>query len=513
MSRLRVNAILGLDVSGSGGGGGSSSSTAGLGFVCLLLLWLSPASTSDCPKNCSCYMLPVTANCQSLGFVRIPSGLPRNSHRVLLQNNRITAVPRENALSPDTVALSLFSNNITIIQPGAFAAFSRLDELDLGNNRYLQWLDADTFLGLVNLHTLHLYRCGLQELPDRVFAGLRGLQHLYLQQNELMHLQDDLFGELSNLTHLFLHGNKLLSLSDNVFRGLHSLDKLLLHHNRLRAIRRRIFRGLSALSTLYLFNNELTELSGHAMGDLSGLQYLRLNNNTWACDCRLFSLWEWFKRFRGSSTEVVCHSPSNLVNRNLRSLAENTFMSCNLGPTSSTFYAVATHPFRPDKASGTRAPKTPAAPGIGVGGGVGGGGDAKTSAVAISPIVKVPTRRKCRKHTAARARANAAGQGYLDGKQERDGAAGELPHLDTYFKELDDDVGGGGGGGTQPASPKCSRNKKEGADLQHGGQAAGGGAAGRVHGRPGAGFDAVARCALGPVAAVAFVRLARGPLD
>ncbi|XP_061417644.1 reticulon-4 receptor-like 2 [Lethenteron reissneri] len=391
MSRLRVNAILGLDVSGSG------SSTAGLGFVCLLLLWLSPASTSDCPKNCSCYMLPVTANCQSLGFVRIPSGLPRNSHRVLLQNNRITAVPRENALSPDTVALSLFSNNITIIQPGAFAAFSRLDELDLGNNRYLQWLDADTFLGLVNLHTLHLYRCGLQELPDRVFAGLRGLQHLYLQQNELMHLQDDLFGELSNLTHLFLHGNKLLSLSDNVFRGLHSLDKLLLHHNRLRAIRRRIFRGLSALSTLYLFNNELTELSGHAMGDLSGLQYLRLNNNTWACDCRLFSLWEWFKRFRGSSTEVVCHSPSNLVNRNLRSLAENTFMSCNLGPTSSTYYAVATHPFRPDKASGTHAPKTPAAPGIG-----GGGGDAKTSAVAISPIIKVPTRRKCRKHTAAR---------------------------------------------------------------------------------------------------------------
>uniref|UniRef100_A0A8C4NAL0 LRRNT domain-containing protein n=1 Tax=Eptatretus burgeri TaxID=7764 RepID=A0A8C4NAL0_EPTBU len=158
-------------------------------FWLLLLLWLRALESQACPEECSCYLSPLTVNCQSRGFESIPAELPSESKRVLLQNNRITAVPRRSSLHTSVSVLLLFSNNISVIQAGAFSGFTHLEELDLGNNRHLHWLVADMFRGLENLHTLHLYRCGLRELPDGVFAGLRQLQHLYLQQNQLVYLQ------------------------------------------------------------------------------------------------------------------------------------------------------------------------------------------------------------------------------------------------------------------------------------------------------------------------------------
>ncbi|XP_069089150.1 reticulon-4 receptor-like 2 [Pleurodeles waltl] len=294
--------------------------------ILLVLLACHPVLPT-CPSLCTCYFSPPTVSCQSHNFSKVPLGIPPNAQRIFLQNNLITDL-RVGIFGPHTVKLWLYSNNVTNIQTGAFWDLRSLQELDLGDNRHLKALDADTFRGLSRLQSLNLYRCQLTSLPSLIFRRLYSLQYLYLQDNLLLYLQDDLFIDNSNLTHLFLHGNRLRVLSENVFRGLMNLDRLLLHMNRLHVIHRWAFHDLYKVTILYLFNNSLTNLSGDTMGDLPSLEFLRLNGNPWACDCRARSLWAWYRQFRISSSDVLCVSPPERRGMDLRFLAEEDFVSC-----------------------------------------------------------------------------------------------------------------------------------------------------------------------------------------
>uniref|UniRef100_UPI00398ECDD9 reticulon-4 receptor n=1 Tax=Pristiophorus japonicus TaxID=55135 RepID=UPI00398ECDD9 len=296
-------------------------------FLALCLHYLPKAES--CPKDCTCYNEPMTVSCQQQGFESVPDGIPLRSQRIFLQNNKIPLVSTTSFSSRQNLTvLWLHSNNISIIQSGAFDGLERLEELDIGENINLKSLTPTAFNGLVRLHTLHIHRCGLADLPVGIFRGLGSLQYLYLQENVLEKLQDDLFVDLANLTSLFLHGNRIRSLSENVFRGLVNLDKLLLHQNRISLVHRRAFHDLGKVGLLYLFNNNLTVLTGQTMDPLVSLQYLRLNGNQWICDCRAKSLWDWFRRFRGSSSVLECHIPSRLADSDLKTLDSRDLETC-----------------------------------------------------------------------------------------------------------------------------------------------------------------------------------------
>ncbi|XP_042298527.1 reticulon-4 receptor-like 1 [Sceloporus undulatus] len=299
-----------------------------LSLLLLLLLGLALPRTAACPVDCVCYPAPMTVSCQSHHFLNIPEGIPEESERVFLQNNQISLLLRGN-FSPALVTLWVYSNNLTFVDPDAFRGFDHLEELDLGDNRNLRELAPETFRGLARLHALHLYKCGLSSLPGGLFQGLHNLQYLYLQDNHLDYLPEDLFLDLANLSHLFLHGNRLWSLQQNAFRGLVNLDRLLLHQNRLRSIHRRAFHDLRRLTLLFLFNNSLAELPGEALAPLGALEYLRLNGNPWHCDCRARSLWEWLRRFRGSSSSLGCETPTRLHGRDLKELTAEDFRACS----------------------------------------------------------------------------------------------------------------------------------------------------------------------------------------
>lgn len=64
------------------------------GGLCLwLILWLvvvKPGGVRACPRLCVCYPTPMTVSCQSQNLTIVPAGVPYNSQRVFLQNNRIT---------------------------------------------------------------------------------------------------------------------------------------------------------------------------------------------------------------------------------------------------------------------------------------------------------------------------------------------------------------------------------------------------------------------------------------
>ncbi|XP_068187644.1 reticulon-4 receptor-like 1 [Antennarius striatus] len=299
----------------------------GYGGVELLLVLCGLDLSLPCPRHCICYTSPSTVSCQAHNFHAVPEGIPAQSERVFLQNNKIQRLLRGH-FSPTTTMLWLYSNNISYIQPSSFHGFDRLEELDLGDNRHLKAVASDTFLGLGRLHALHLYRCGLISLPPGIFAGLHNLQYLYLQDNQLEFLEDDLFIDLLNLSHLFLHGNRLWSLRQNTFRGLGVLDRLLLHQNRIQWVDRLAFHDLRRLTTLYLFNNSLTELSGGSLTLLPALEYLRLNDNPWECDCKALSLWDWLRRFRGSTSSVLCVSPPDLAEKDLKMMKKEELPSC-----------------------------------------------------------------------------------------------------------------------------------------------------------------------------------------
>lgn len=64
------------------------------GGLCLwLILWLvvlKPGGVGACPRLCVCYPMPMTVSCQSQNLTIVPAGVPYDSQRVFLQNNRIT---------------------------------------------------------------------------------------------------------------------------------------------------------------------------------------------------------------------------------------------------------------------------------------------------------------------------------------------------------------------------------------------------------------------------------------
>lgn len=307
-----------------------SSSVAVSGSI-VLLFWLAGGVQVDgCPVKCSCYREPrLTMACQQRGLAAVPTEIPGHVQRIFLQINKLTEV-RSTAFSlcRNLTVLWLYSNNIRHIEAGAFYGLERLEELDIGDNGDLRSISSTAFSGLSTLQTLHLHRCGLSELPYGVFMGLSSLQYLYLQDNNLLAIHEDTFLDLANLAVLHLHNNKIKTVSDYMFRGLLSLDSLLLHQNRVSVVHRQAFHDLGRLATLFLFHNNLTALSGETMEPLASLRYLRLNGNQWICDCRAKTLWDWFKTFKGSSSELECHVPERLFGKDLKRLKSGDLEGC-----------------------------------------------------------------------------------------------------------------------------------------------------------------------------------------
>ncbi|XP_076404575.1 reticulon-4 receptor [Peromyscus maniculatus bairdii] len=309
----------------------SSGGSRLLAWVLWLQAWRVAA---PCPGACVCYSEPkVTTSCPQQGLQAVPTGIPASSQRIFLHGNRISHVPAASFHScRNLTILWLHSNALARIDATAFTGLTLLEQLDLSDNAQLRVVDPTTFRGLGHLHTLHLDRCGLQELGPGLFRGLVALQYLYLQDNNLQALPDNAFRDLGNLTHLFLHGNRIPSVPEHAFRGLHSLDRLLLHQNHVTRVHPHAFQDLGRLMTLYLFANNLSMLPAEVLVPLRSLQYLRLNDNPWVCDCRARPLWAWLQKFRGSSSEVPCSLPPRLAGRDLKRLAASDLEGCVVAP-------------------------------------------------------------------------------------------------------------------------------------------------------------------------------------
>ena len=156
--------------------------------------------------------------------------------------------------------------------PAELAALTRLETLDLSNNRlemFPEWVG-----GCDALTTLRLENMALEELPPGVLE-LKRLETLDLSHNRLRKLPAAL-GALSRLADLDLQGNGLEAIPDTI-GGLVDLTRLDLSHNAILALPGSI-GTCGKLTDLAADHNRLETLPD-TIGKLASLRRLALNRN------------------------------------------------------------------------------------------------------------------------------------------------------------------------------------------------------------------------------------------
>nr|ABB21181.1 variable lymphocyte receptor A [Eptatretus stoutii] len=224
--------------------------------ACLLIIlstaWISQANGALCKKDggvCTCNDKTKSVDCSYKELTAIPSNIPTDTDRLVLQGNKLSSLPRT-----------------------AFHGLNKLTNLDLQWNE-LQALPAGIFKELKNLETLWVTDNKLQALPIGVFDQLVELDELYLNSSQLKSLPQGIFDKLTKITNLDLQNNKLQSLPNGVF------DKL------------------TELKTLYLRNNQLRSVPNGAFDYLSNLGTVTLHTNPWDCTCNdILYMAKWLKK-------------------------------------------------------------------------------------------------------------------------------------------------------------------------------------------------------------------------
>ncbi|KAB1279886.1 Leucine-rich repeat-containing protein 26 [Camelus dromedarius] len=159
-----------------------------------------------CPEACACAP-GGQANCSGRALLAVPAGLSRPVRALLLDHNRVRALP-----------------------PGAFVGAGALLRLDLRENG-LRWVHARAFWGLGALQELDLGANQLEALVPGTFAPLRALRVLSLADNQLARLEPAALGALPLLGALSLQDNDLSALAPGLLASLPALNTLGLRGN------------------------------------------------------------------------------------------------------------------------------------------------------------------------------------------------------------------------------------------------------------------------------------------
>ncbi|KAF6773488.1 hypothetical protein AHF37_06872 [Paragonimus kellicotti] len=190
---------------------------------------------------------------------------------------------------PDLTVLSLRSNPVRSLARGVFRGLSKLELLDLSDNRigYLETgtftqnccshirelrlaqniltaLDAENLVGLSHLEVLDLRQNPLQQPDINVFTPCAStLMELYLSHDDRIPFggfnspAPGLFSKLSRLTVLHIEELKLTNVTKDTFKGLSNLQTLSLRGNRLNQLTPDVFTYLRRLERLDLSGNRL----------------------------------------------------------------------------------------------------------------------------------------------------------------------------------------------------------------------------------------------------------------
>ncbi|KAH9645388.1 hypothetical protein HF086_000006 [Spodoptera exigua] len=230
-----------------------------------------------------------------------------------LEENLLSEVPAALRLLPLLEDLSLASNRVEEVAPGALQACRRLARLDLRANPlprlhahaldhlpHLTTLYVHVFVesrrcrrrvlsearalaalpalnGTARLRTLRLDRARLADLPAALCAHAPQLRSLDLKLNMLRRVPD--LRGCGELRVLDLSGNEIAALDGQSLRGLRRLHDLLLARNRVRRVPADAFTHTPDLQVLNLEDNMIEHIDMEAFVPVSKLEDLNVGNN------------------------------------------------------------------------------------------------------------------------------------------------------------------------------------------------------------------------------------------
>lgn len=148
--------------------------------------------------------------------------------------------------------LDNFANTPIKIDLNAFNNSKHLTSLSLNYN-YLNSLQPNFFLSLVNVIQLDLCSCNLHSLKVGTFNGLVNCKELLIMNNWFDSLENDVFAGLTNVEQIRLNCcHSLRRVRGNAFRGLDKLNKIDMGHCNLNSIALDEFKSLKSLKCLVI---------------------------------------------------------------------------------------------------------------------------------------------------------------------------------------------------------------------------------------------------------------------
>lgn len=207
---------------------------------------------------------------------------------------------------PNIRHLNLDGNEITSINANAFKGMTKLQDLDLSNNKLAGPLSGDIFINNIQLESLKLAnnpemrnfpeagfrgdfsemymldasRCGLTHVDEDDLKRMNRIERLYLHDNEIQYIKPGVLGP--KVIYLDLSGNKIAHLEQVSFPSGSSLKTLMLSGNPIRKISPAYFVNTPRLTRLNLKSCEIRNLwnsTESTLHSLKALIYLNIANN------------------------------------------------------------------------------------------------------------------------------------------------------------------------------------------------------------------------------------------
>lgn len=300
LSRNRISEVMGLGFSDWGGGPSAPGKSCN---VVLESLDLSRNDINRMPDNGMTSLRSLQSlylQDNNIAALADRSFVGLSSLQILnISSNQLAALPPELFHSSrDLKEIYLQNNSINVLAPGLLEGLEQLLILDLSNNELTSnWVNRDTFSGLVRLVVLYLHNNAITRIDSNVFHDLYSLQILNLQGNGVEVIAEGAFTPLSNLHALFLSHNNLMHIEPSHFAGLYALNQLHVENNRIGFVHPRAFENCTNLQDLVLRANRLgavpeglSKLTYLKTLDLGENQITRLENNSFDGLIQLFGL-------------------------------------------------------------------------------------------------------------------------------------------------------------------------------------------------------------------------------